>query len=1243
MINAMKLVTRNRGSRFVLFVAVLIVGFVWLGPPTREPRLTTAETRLLQALEDVNRLKEQVRSLEGRVSNTPQVSHQGDATKLEVLDARIRSVRDAIHTRVDTIEASVHRQLTRSAPKAVKKGATKKPSSSSSDVAGHNALNYNWRGVDCAKQHAEQRPIPRIIMQQWSDPTDQRAMTARRIWSSTHPCYQYVVLNNTEIWDYLNTRWPDMLPYFQDASNVGERSDLVRYLWMYDHGGIYADLDAFALQSLDPLLGNNRTLVVGLEADFKTEKLRNDWLSGAMQSATLHCFATSRHNPVLWKVIELVTRRLQGPLEVEALMEGRVAGDIGTIRTLHRTGPVPFSQVTLADPRTTVIGVLGLQGGHGYGQRYYDMMRPSSLLQNIPPHVMNPVYAIHINTGTWLSHASFYGPPGHVSEVGQGTCLDEHTILDVTLDDKSKLRQFPTTWSYPIDIPPEVKDLTSLSVIIRNGIFVVDGDIPVLVVQRTNMEMEIKAFYDQRIAQDVRAAVKTLRADKHVSKEHADFMSNPSNAVTWCKDHMTHLVCQLIRRQLPAKESAHEPWAFPFVDAMLAEYTSPATTFPTAYSILLSSMPSTNYEHTHVTSAFTLEGHSMMRRVLMCIDSTTSCIAHVGGETVVEGDRHALCARSLTSATYTVPVGDCISDVRIRQRTNSSSDGDMGCVEQVQFTTRRGTVSSWYGQPNTVGANVVETASAAPKGMCLNNLWGGVERPSFNVWFAFTKPNDRLIGLGASFGPPLPVTDYERSKLCMEDDGVVKVFGRGREKWRGGGGLLKSMRGLVGSTSKKASLVLFRDRLSVVQLPNAHDRTAKLFSEVRAGMKNVATTTYHAVQADVKRNQGHRFFPQKQGIVLVSGEGMLPGRPTGIHFNMIYAQLNWLYRVVNTTLPTEVWLMTEGDYPVGLSMDFPLVRFRTLATTSIRDWYDVRLPGNFFVGTMSYSTKILAVLASDFEEVILLDGDNFAIIDPRLMFEHPLYKQTGHLMWCDAQPRFLNNKTIPRLGLREHPDEVELHSDGGQIAMSRKLYLPGLAAIFHIALTLGETEEHFYGDKDLWRVAFMFQHQAATSEPYHVPGEFRHVSPFPSWFGDYDFAPSSHNWRRRFHIRGYAQLMSPTDKQPAFMHFSGGAKLMMLRAATMGFKRPNHYSHFYRITEAKHQIHKDLPPMQDLGWCTESPFVVDNILPMPLWIQIKMNWLMDRLNESLALYPVDNVDAFISHHTVTGELNGCFK
>jgi hypothetical protein len=590
-------------------------------------------------------------------------------------------------------------------------------------------------------------------------------------------------------------------------------------------------------------------------------------------------------------------------------------------------------------------------------------------------------------------------------------------------------------------------------------------------------------------------------------------------------------------------------------------------------------------------------------------------------EFVIEGAQRTLNGCPGESQLFTVPSADCITGIRVRVARGTSFADQ--CVQQLQFVTRKKTVSPWLGR---AGQDYIESEARAPRGLCLVSMWGGKVR------------DGAVLGLGVTFATPLPTPEPERSRICFLDQGRgLEVHGR------------KTVVQWTSSEPKPTqaetdTLLLYHDRLVmhrglVERGGAAHDK----FSSVREGMKLIASIAQAAVMKDVRSNNGKRLFPVPQGIVFVSGEGLLPRRPSGIHFSMIYAQLNWLYHVINTTLPTEVWLMTAADYPAGLELDFPLVTFRVLATTNIRDWYNITLPGNFFAGTLSYCTKILAVLASAFEEVILLDNDNFALVDPRALFDHPQYRATGHLVWSDVQPRFINPLTIRMLGLTENLNELNVHSDGGQIAMNRKRFLPGLTAMFHVGINLGETKRYFFGDKDLWRLAFMFQHQAPSNATYHVPGSFHHVFDFPSWFGDFDFKTRAGGFQRRFHIRGYAQIMTATDKVPSFVHFSGGAKLLLLDMARQGFKRENHWSHFLRITDPARQLTKQVLPTNDLGWCTESPVNESDILPMPLWVQIKLDWLLDRINESLAVYPVADLHKFILAHTLTNEYNGCMQ
>ena len=64
----------------------------------------------------------------------------------------------------------------------------------------------------------------------------------------------------------------------------------------------------------------------------------------------------------------------------------------------------------------------------------------------------------------------------------------------------------------------------------------------------------------------------------------------------------------------------------------------------------------------------------------------------------------------------------------------------------------------------------------------------------------------------------------------------------------------------------------------------------------------------------------------------------------------------------------------------------------------------------------------LALAASSFAEVLLLDADNFALADPTYLFESHAYLEHGAVLWCDM---YSADETFVRLydplGVRPRP------------------------------------------------------------------------------------------------------------------------------------------------------------------------------------------------------------------------------
>jgi len=96
--------------------------------------------------------------------------------------------------------------------------------------------------------------IPKIIFQTWKthDLPKQFAY-----WSSTwkkYNSYEYILWDDTENRDFVASHFDWFLPVYDGYDAGIKRADAIRYMFLYHHGGIYADLDFECLKPFDELL-----------------------------------------------------------------------------------------------------------------------------------------------------------------------------------------------------------------------------------------------------------------------------------------------------------------------------------------------------------------------------------------------------------------------------------------------------------------------------------------------------------------------------------------------------------------------------------------------------------------------------------------------------------------------------------------------------------------------------------------------------------------------------------------------------------------------------------------------------------------------------------------------------------------------------------------------------------------------------------------------------------------------------
>jgi mannosyltransferase OCH1-like enzyme len=99
------------------------------------------------------------------------------------------------------------------------------------------------------------KAFPRLIHQSYRSAALPDNFAAwRASWIRHHPHFQHRFWSDEENRELVRSRFPWLLPLYDGLLMPIMRADAVRYLYLYEFGGIYADLDFLCLQSFESLL-----------------------------------------------------------------------------------------------------------------------------------------------------------------------------------------------------------------------------------------------------------------------------------------------------------------------------------------------------------------------------------------------------------------------------------------------------------------------------------------------------------------------------------------------------------------------------------------------------------------------------------------------------------------------------------------------------------------------------------------------------------------------------------------------------------------------------------------------------------------------------------------------------------------------------------------------------------------------------------------------------------------------------
>jgi alpha 1,2-mannosyltransferase len=174
-------------------------------------------------------------------------------------------------------------------------------------------------------------------------------------------------------------------------------------------------------------------------------------------------------------------------------------------------------------------------------------------------------------------------------------------------------------------------------------------------------------------------------------------------------------------------------------------------------------------------------------------------------------------------------------------------------------------------------------------------------------------------------------------------------------------------------------------------------------------------------------------------------------------------------RRTGSTLPIELW------FPWGEQPDCTRIKELTNLGVQIQTFDDL-VPRKSNKSLSGYAFKLLALVFSSFEEVLMIDADNVVLSSPEYLFDIPDYREKGALLWKDfwLESRAPEISEIGGLGLPGHWTH-----ESGQVMVNKSKIWPALM----LACYMNHHWPLFYplinnymgfGDKELLPVALTY-------------------------------------------------------------------------------------------------------------------------------------------------------------------------
>ncbi len=232
--------------------------------------------------------------------------------------------------------------------------------------------------------------IPRILHQIWlqgQEAVPERYRSLRESWMARNPCWEHRFWDQASIRELVACRHSWFLPVYDGYRYLHQRVDSGRYFILYEHGGVYADIDTECLRPMEPLLRHYA----------QAELLVSEQPFGPLEMKVIRLFVGSRRivtNAVMAAaprsaLLEEVLHRLQAAVHR--------FGFLRELNITYSTGPALVSKAL--DPWVGAGPALAILPAACFEPHFGFDRRPHSERQDVER------YVVHSQDATW--HAPF--------------------------------------------------------------------------------------------------------------------------------------------------------------------------------------------------------------------------------------------------------------------------------------------------------------------------------------------------------------------------------------------------------------------------------------------------------------------------------------------------------------------------------------------------------------------------------------------------------------------------------------------------------------------------------------------------------------------------------------------------------------------------------------------------------------------------------------------------------------------